>query len=52
VGRVSVSGRSAASDAPLELRFVTVVYFHEGQVMRASSFLTQREALESVGQVA
>jgi ketosteroid isomerase-like protein len=49
VAVASFVGRGAASDAPLQLRWVGVTWFRDGQVTRSSGFLTKREALKAVG---
>jgi ketosteroid isomerase-like protein len=50
VAIVSCSGRGAASGAPLNLRWVTVLYFRDGRLTRSANFVSRREALEAVGQ--
>ena len=49
VAIVSISGFGAVSDAPLKLRWVTVLYFRAGRLTRSASFTSRREALEAVG---
>ena len=49
VAIVSLSGRGAASDAPLEVRWVTACDFRGGQLTRGASFASRREALEAIG---
>lgn len=49
VAIVSLSGRGRTSDAPLEMRWVTVLYFRGGKLTRGASFTSRRKALESVG---
>ena len=45
----SLVGRGATSDAPLQLRWVSAVWFRDGQITRSVGFPRRREALEAVG---
>jgi ketosteroid isomerase-like protein len=45
----SLVGRGAGSGAPLQLPWVSAVWFRDGQMTHSSGFLTRREALEAVG---
>ena len=45
----SLKGRGAASDAPLELRWVNVCWFRDRSLVRVGGFLHIREALKAVG---
>ena len=45
----SLVGRGTASNAPLHLRWVSAVWFRDGQMIGSTGFLKRREALEAVG---
>jgi ketosteroid isomerase-like protein len=47
--RVRITGRGARSGAPVELRWVSVSWFHDGKITRTAGYLRRREALEAVG---
>jgi hypothetical protein len=49
VAVTSLKGRGAASDFPLELRWVNVFWFRDGSLVRIDGFLHVREALKAVG---
>ena len=48
VAMFRVTGRGARSHLPLELRWVGVTWFSNGQVTRAVGYRNRREALEAV----
>ena len=45
----SLVGRGTTSDAPLQLSWVSAVWFRDGQMIRSSGFRKRHEALEAVG---
>jgi ketosteroid isomerase-like protein len=45
----SIVGRGAASDAPLQLRWFSAVWFRGSEMTRSAGFLSKREALKAVG---
>jgi len=49
VARVRFTGHGARSGAPVVLGFVTVTWFQDARMARATGFLHRREALEAVG---
>jgi ketosteroid isomerase-like protein len=49
VAVTSLNGRGAASDAPLELRWVNAFWFRDGRLVRSAGFARRREALKAVG---
>jgi ketosteroid isomerase-like protein len=49
VAATSLKGRGAASDAPLELRWVNAFWFLDGRLVRSGGFRHRREALKAVG---
>ena len=49
VGLLSISGRGSASGAPLDLRWVGVMWFRDGLITRAAGFANRREAFAALG---
>jgi ketosteroid isomerase-like protein len=49
VARVRIVGHGARSSVPVTLRWVAVVWFHEGKITRSAGYARRREALEAVG---
>jgi ketosteroid isomerase-like protein len=42
-------GTGSSSGAPVELRWASVVWFHDGRITRGAGYQRRREALEAVG---
>jgi ketosteroid isomerase-like protein len=49
VGRQALIGTGAGSGAPLQLRWVTVMWFEDGRACRTVGYNTRKEALRAVG---
>jgi ketosteroid isomerase-like protein len=49
VGRQTVVGTGAGSGAPLQLRWITVMWFEDGRASRTVGYNTRRQALEALG---
>ncbi len=49
VARNRIVGHGARSGAPVTLRWVSVVWFHDGKMTRIAGYLRRHEALEAVG---
>jgi ketosteroid isomerase-like protein len=42
-------GRGSSSGAPLDMRWVSVLWFRDGQLRRADGYTNRRDAFEAVG---
>jgi ketosteroid isomerase-like protein len=49
VGRVRIVGQGARSGMPMDLRWVAVLWFHDGRATRGRGYPRRREALKAVG---
>jgi ketosteroid isomerase-like protein len=49
VGRHALIGTGARSGAPLQLRWITVMWFEDGKASRTVGYNTRKEALRAVG---
>jgi ketosteroid isomerase-like protein len=49
VGRVAFVGTGARSGAPLRLRWIAVIWFHDGKATRSAGYANRHEALKAVG---
>ncbi len=49
VARVRLVGHGARSGVPVSLRLMSVVWFHDGKMVRSVGYARRREALEAVG---
>jgi ketosteroid isomerase-like protein len=44
-----IVGRGSSSGAPLDMRWVSVLWFRDGQLRRADGYTNRREAIRAVG---
>jgi ketosteroid isomerase-like protein len=44
-----IVGRGSSSGAPLDMRWVSVLWFRDGQLRRADGYTNRREAFQAVG---
>jgi ketosteroid isomerase-like protein len=49
VARVRIVGQGARSGMPMDLRWVAVLWFHDGKATRGQGYARRREALKAVG---
>jgi ketosteroid isomerase-like protein len=49
VGRVRIVGQGARSGMPMALRWVAVLWFHDGKATRGAGYPRRREALKAAG---
>jgi ketosteroid isomerase-like protein len=49
VARLALVGTGAHSGAPLHLRWMAVMWFHDGKATRGVGYASRHEALEAVG---
>jgi ketosteroid isomerase-like protein len=49
VGRVRIVGQGARSGMPMDLRWVAVLWFHDGKATHGQGYPRRREALKAVG---
>jgi ketosteroid isomerase-like protein len=44
-----IVGRGSSSGAPLDMRWVSVLWFREGRLRRAAGYMNRHEALQALG---